>query len=74
VRGSIAKFGQRGELRNFLLSTGDRMLVEASPDDPVWGIGLEADDPRAADPRTWQGQNLLGFALMTARRHLRTAG
>lgn len=74
VRGSIAKFGQRGELRNFLLSTGDRMLVEASPDDPVWGIGLEADDPRAADPRTWQGQNLLGFALMTARRHLRAAG
>ncbi|SDL73920.1 conserved hypothetical protein, ribA/ribD-fused [Glycomyces sambucus] len=73
VRGSIAKFGQRGELRNFLLSTGDRVLVEASPDDAVWGIGLSADDPLAADPRTWQGQNLLGFALMTARRHLLTA-
>ncbi|WP_425555917.1 NADAR family protein [Glycomyces endophyticus] len=73
VRGSIAKFGQRGELRNFLLSTGDRVLVEASPDDAVWGIGLAADDPLAADPRTWQGQNLLGFALMTARRHLRAA-
>ncbi|RRS00899.1 NADAR family protein [Glycomyces terrestris] len=70
VRGSIAKFSQRGELRNFLLSTGDRVLVEASPDDSVWGIGLAADDPLAADPRTWQGQNLLGFALMTARRHL----
>ncbi|WP_227996785.1 NADAR family protein [Glycomyces albidus] len=71
VRGSIAKFGQRGELRNFLLSTGDRVLVGASPDDSVWGIGLAAGDPLAADPRTWRGQNLLGFALMTARRHLR---
>jgi ribA/ribD-fused uncharacterized protein len=74
VRGSMAKFGQRGELRNFLLSTGDRVLVEASPDDALWGIGLEADDPRAADPRTWQGQNLLGFALMVARQQLRAKG
>jgi ribA/ribD-fused uncharacterized protein len=70
VRGSVAKFGQRGELRTFLLSTGDRVLAQASPTDSVWGIGLSADDPLAADARTWQGQNLLGFALMTARRHL----
>lgn len=67
VRGSIAKFGQHPELRDFLLSTRERVLVEASPNDRVWGIGLAASDERAASPATWQGLNLLGFALMAAR-------
>jgi ribA/ribD-fused uncharacterized protein len=63
-------------LREFLLSTGDRVLVEASPVDRVWGIGLAADDPRAQSPAQWRGLNLLGFALMDARDGLRaqTAG
>ncbi|MCZ7437081.1 NADAR family protein [Micromonospora sp. WMMC241] len=70
VAGSVAKFGQHEPLRRFLLGTGDRVLVEASPTDRVWGIGLAAGDPRAADPATWRGQNLLGFALMEARAAL----
>ncbi|MFI2710963.1 NADAR family protein [Micromonospora sp. NPDC018662] len=70
VAGSVAKFGQHDALRRFLLGTGDRVLVEASPTDRVWGIGLTADDPRAADPATWRGANLLGFALMEARAAL----
>ncbi|GAB3070641.1 NADAR family protein [Micromonospora schwarzwaldensis] len=70
VAGSVAKFGQHDPLRRFLLGTGDRVLVEASPTDRVWGIGLTADDPRAADPATWRGENLLGFALMQAREQL----
>lgn len=45
--------------------------MEASPTDRVWGIGLAADDPRAAHPSTWRGANLLGFALMEARSRLR---
>jgi ribA/ribD-fused uncharacterized protein len=69
VRGSIAKFG--GRLREFLLSTGDKVLVEAAPRDVIWGIGLGKDNPRAQDPNTWRGQNLLGFALMDARAALR---
>lgn len=44
--------------------------MEASPVDAVWGIGLAADDARARDPRSWRGQNLLGFALMEARAQL----
>nr|WP_244255601.1 NADAR family protein [Micromonospora tulbaghiae] len=70
VAGSVAKFSQHEALRGFLLGTGDRVLVEASPTDRVWGIGLTADDPRAADPATWRGDNLLGFALLEARATL----
>ncbi|MFB4306532.1 NADAR family protein [Actinomadura sp. GTD37] len=70
TRGGEAKFGQNEDLRDYLLGTGDRVLVEASPLDRVWGIGLAADDPRAEQASTWRGQNLLGFALMTARAAL----
>ncbi|WP_214103952.1 NADAR family protein [Acrocarpospora catenulata] len=67
VRASTAKFGQHPELRAYLLGSRGRVLVEASPLDRVWGIGLAAGDPAAASPATWQGLNLLGFALMDAR-------
>jgi ribA/ribD-fused uncharacterized protein len=49
------------------------VLVEASPVDRVWGIGLAADDEAATDPERWRGPNLLGFALMEARERLRAA-
>ncbi len=73
VAGSAHKFGQDPALRDYLLGTGERVLVEASPRDRIWGIGLAADDPRAADPASWRGLNLLGFALMEARARLREA-
>lgn len=71
VEGSVHKFGQDAALREFLLGTNSRVLVEASPMDRIWGIGLAADDERAADPARWRGLNLLGFALMEARQILR---
>lgn len=67
VRGNRAKFDQHPALRNFLLGTGIQVLVEASPVDAVWGIGLAGDDPRAQDAASWLGLNLLGFALMAVR-------
>ncbi|MER5369705.1 NADAR family protein [Streptomyces sp. NPDC002722] len=73
VAGSVHKFGGDPELREFLLNTGDRVLVEASPMDRIWGIGLAADDPRAENPASWRGLNLLGFALMDARAELRAS-
>ena len=71
VAGNVAKFGAHDDLRAFLLGTEPRVLVEASPHDEIWGIGMAADDPRADDPSVWPGLNLLGFALMEARDRLR---
>lgn len=70
VAGNVAKFGQDADMRAFLLATANRVLVEASPRDLVWGIGLGAANERATDPSRWRGRNLLGFALMEAREQL----
>lgn len=70
ARGNLAKFGQHAELQAFLLGTHERVLMEASPVDPIWGIGLAADHPDAQSPQRWQGLNLLGFALMRVRAQL----
>jgi ribA/ribD-fused uncharacterized protein len=74
VQANLAKFSQNPALAGYLLSTGDRVLVEASPVDAIWGIGLAADDARATDPAQWRGLNLLGFALMQVRGQLRPGG
>ena len=68
--GNVAKFHQNPRLGEFLAATGSRVLVEASPYDRIWGIGLRASDPRATDPAAWPGLNLLGFALAQVRAHL----
>ncbi|WP_457447203.1 NADAR family protein [Roseateles sp. P5_E4] len=70
VRANEAKFSQNQALQDYLLTTGDRVLVEASPVDRIWGIGLAANDERALEPRSWCGLNLLGFALMEVRARL----
>jgi ribA/ribD-fused uncharacterized protein len=70
VAGNLAKFSEHPLLGNFLAGTGRRILVEASPVDRIWGIGLTRDDPAAADPSQWRGLNLLGFALMQVRATL----
>lgn len=73
VEGNLAKFEQNPELGRFLLGTGDKVLVEASPLDRIWGIGLAANAEGATDPRQWRGLNLLGFALMEVRARLRAS-
>ncbi|MGA3513605.1 NADAR family protein, partial [Lactiplantibacillus plantarum] len=65
--GNYLKFSQNTDLKEYLLSTSPLELVEASPYDKIWGIGLKADDPRARYKNTWQGENLLGQALVQVR-------
>lgn len=71
--GSIAKFSSSPELKAYLLSTGESVLVEAAPRDRIWGIGLGRDNPFVSEPARWRGQNLLGFALVRARAALRSS-
>ena len=71
VQGNVGKFNQNEALKEFLLNTGERILVEASPRDRIWGIGLGQNNPDAANPDKWRGLNLLGFALMKVRSLLR---
>jgi ribA/ribD-fused uncharacterized protein len=70
VAGNLAKFTQHAELGEFLRRTGDRVLVEASPHDRIWGVGLPPTDENVRHPARWRGTNLLGFALMDVREHL----
>lgn len=70
VRGNLAKFSQNPALGGYLLESGDDVLVEASPADAIWGIGVAEEHPYAPQPHLWPGLNLLGFALMEVRARL----
>ncbi len=72
VEGSLQKFSQHPDLQEFLLNTKERVLVEASPVDKIWGIGLAADSEKTENPKRWNGLNLLGFALMEVRDMLKS--
>ncbi len=65
-----AKFSQIDHMRASLLLTGDKILVEASPYDKIWGVGLAPNDPLVLDEANWKGLNLLGKALMSVREAL----
>jgi len=69
--GNYQKFSQNSDLKNFLINTNDRVLVEASPVDAIWGIGMAGDHKDVLNPEKWKGLNLLGFALMEVRDELK---
>ncbi|MDO8416564.1 MAG: NADAR family protein [Agitococcus sp.] len=71
-RGLLEKARTHPAIAQALLATGTRLLVEASPWDKIWGIGLKETDPRALNPAQWQGLNLLGQAWMWVRQELHT--
>ena len=70
LAGNRAKFTQNPELEQVLRATAGTTLVEASPYDRIWGIGLAATDPRAQDVTQWKGMNLLGKILTQLREEL----
>ena len=67
IAGNTAKFSQTPELKDYLIKTGSRVLVEASPYDRIWGIGKSEADMTIRNPYNWKGENLLGFCLMEVR-------
>jgi len=69
-RGNYAKFTQNEDLYSDLMDTIGTELVEASPVDPIWGIGLTEFDPRAWEKETWQGTNWLGEVVTAVRDKL----
>jgi ribA/ribD-fused uncharacterized protein len=74
VLGNIHKFNQYPQFADYLINTQDRILVEASPVDTIWGIGLSQDSKDIENIYAWRGQNLLGFALMATRDFMRYFG
>lgn len=68
--GNYAKFTQNPRMLRELLATGDKEIVEASPQDTIWGIGLHETNPLAWNKATWQGTNWLGEAIMQVRTTL----
>lgn len=69
--GCYLKFTQNSAMQAELLATGKRTLVEASPVDAIWGIGMAEDDALAEIPAKWRGRNLLGIALTNVRDRIR---
>ncbi|MFT4684770.1 MAG: ribA/ribD-fused uncharacterized protein [Flavobacteriales bacterium] len=66
-KGNFLKFDQNKDLKEFLLNTNNRILAEASPVDAIWGIGMASDNVNVENPSKWEGENLLGYALMEVR-------
>ena len=68
--GLLAKFSQNEELKTKLKATGNAVLAECAVKDHIWGIGLSMKDPDRLNKAKWNGQNLLGYALMMVRERL----
>lgn len=73
-KGNYAKFTSYPHLALKLAATKGKIIVEASPTDQIWGIGLKESDPRATNPDKWRGQNLLGKAIMRVRDKMEEEG
>lgn len=68
---NMMKYTQNPLLADELLATQNKVLVEASPYDTIWGIGLHYEDNLVLDEANWRGNNLLGKTLMKVRDRLR---
>lgn len=68
---NYAKFTQNRKLKKALIDTEGKLIVEASPYDRIWGVGLYESDDRILDTCKWPGKNLLGNAIMQVRYDLK---
>ena len=68
--GNFEKFNQNEQLQKKLIETYPKTLVEASPDDTIWGIGLSISNPDRFHQSMWKGENMLGYILTDVRNRL----
>jgi len=68
---NYAKFTQHDNLKQQLMDSGDKVIVEASPTDCIWGVGLRATSSKILDSKNWRGTNWLGEAIMKVRTVLK---
>ncbi len=68
---NLSKFSQNENLKKLLLDTGDKIIVECSPYDSIWGNGLNISDTLKTAEKDWKGKNRLGKAIMKVRSALR---
>lgn len=73
-KGNMAKFTQNLDMLEELISYGNRKIVEASPTDTIWGIGLAVNDPKIHDEKNWRGTNWLGETIMEVRNDIISKG
>lgn len=69
-RANLAKFLQNADMLEWLITTAGTTLVEASPWDTIWGIGMGAEDPRCLDRSQWKGTNWLGEIVTQVRNDI----
>jgi len=69
--GNMAKFSQNPNLLEILMKTGDTILVEASPYDRIWGIGLDEVEAKTLPPEQWRGTNFLGLVLTQVKNDIK---
>ncbi len=67
----LERFSQNKESRDYLLSTESKSLIEASPKDSFWGIGISLNDPDIIKKKSKWGRNIQGESLMLARQNLK---
>lgn len=67
--GNEAKFSQNKKLYDVLMNTGTKRLVEASPYDAIWGIGMDEVAAKETPPNQWPGTNWLGEVLTQVKKH-----
>ena len=70
TQGNFLKFSQNKELNDLLIMDKELIIVEASPVDKIWGIGLHFDDNLVLEEKNWNGENLLGICIMKARKKI----
>jgi ribA/ribD-fused uncharacterized protein len=69
--GNYLKFSTDRKFWDYIVNDPSKEIVEASPVDRIWGIGLNISKPQAWHKNSWRGENRLGECLTDVRAILK---